>query len=109
MSDWQLAQLNVATMRMPLDAPGMAGFVAALEPGQLCPVPVPTRYGYHVLRLDSREAGRPLPFEAVRDQIARYLEDAAWRTAVRQYLQILVGRADIKGIALAGAASPLVQ
>ena len=89
--------------------PEFETFLAALEPGQLCPVPVPTRYGYHVLRLDSREAGRPLPFDAVRERIARYLEEAAWRTAVRQYLQILVGRADIEGIALAGATSPLVQ
>ena len=72
-------------------------------------MPVPTRYGYHVLRLDSREAGRLLPFDAVRERVARYLEEAAWRTAVRQYLQILVGRADIEGIALTGAASPLVQ
>ena len=89
--------------------PEFETFLAALEPGQLCPVPVPTRYGYHVLRLDARDPGKPLPFEGVRERIARYLEDAAWRTAVRQYLQILVGRAEIEGIALAGAASPLVQ
>ncbi len=89
--------------------PEFETFLAALEPGQLCPVPVPTRYGYHVLRLDARDAGKPLPFEAAREQIARFLEDAAWRTAVRQYLQILVGRAEIGGLTLAGAASPLVQ
>lgn len=89
--------------------PEFETFLVALEPGQLCPVPVPTRHGYHVLRLDAREAGRPLPFEAVREPIARFLEGCAWRTAVRQYLQILVGRAEIRGLALAGAASPLVQ
>jgi peptidyl-prolyl cis-trans isomerase C len=90
-------------------APEFETFLAALEPGQLCPVPVPTRYGYHVLRLDAREPGRPLPFEAVRAQIGRFLDDSARRSAVRQYLQVLAGRAEIEGIALAGAQSPLVQ
>ncbi|HXV24267.1 MAG TPA: peptidylprolyl isomerase [Alphaproteobacteria bacterium] len=90
-------------------APEFETFLAALEPGQLCPVPVPTRYGYHVLRLDARETGRLLSFETVREEIAQHLEEHAWRTAVRQYLQILVGRAEIEGIELAGAASPLVQ
>lgn len=90
-------------------APEFETFLAALEPGQLCPVPVPTRFGYHVLRLDRREPGRPLPFDAVRDRIAEHLEESAWHSAVRQYLQILVGRARIEGIVLPGAASPLVQ
>ncbi len=84
-------------------------FLAALEPEQLCPVPVPTRFGYHVLRLERRESGRPLPFGAARDRIAKDLEESAWRNAVRQYLQILVGRARIEGIVLPGAASPLVR
>lgn len=84
-------------------------FFHHLVPGTLCPVPVPSRYGYHVLRLDRRELGRTLPFAAVKDRIASYLRDSAWRRAVHQYLQILVGRATIKGIDLKGAASPLVQ
>lgn len=84
-------------------------FLFALEPGQLCPVPVKSRYGVHVLRLDRRIEGRELPFEAVRERIAEYLQEAVWRRACAQYLQILAGRNDIRGVDLAGEGTPLVQ
>jgi hypothetical protein len=32
MSDWHIAQLNVARLRQPIDAPETAGFVANLDP-----------------------------------------------------------------------------
>ena len=35
--------------------------------------------------------------------------DAVWRRAVHQYVSILAGRAQIEGIDMEGAASPLVQ
>ncbi|MDH3419530.1 MAG: peptidylprolyl isomerase [Gammaproteobacteria bacterium] len=60
-----------------------------LEPGQLCPVPVESRYGVHVVKLGRRITGKTLPFEAVRDKIAAYLEEASWRRAVAQYVSIL--------------------
>jgi peptidyl-prolyl cis-trans isomerase C len=41
-----------------------------------------------------------LPFEAVQEKIAEYLEESAWRVAVRQYIQLLVGRSKITGIVL---------
>ncbi|MGD9538856.1 MAG: peptidylprolyl isomerase [Gammaproteobacteria bacterium] len=84
-------------------------FLLALEEGQLCPVPVKTRYGVHVLRLERKVEGRTLPFEAVRARIARYLEEASWRRAVAQYISILAGRAEIEGAEIGGASSPLVQ
>ncbi len=90
-------------------APEFETFLFALEPGQICPVPVKTRFGFHVLRLDRRIEGRQLPFEHAKDRIAEYLRDRVWHTAVRQYLTLLVGEADIRGIDLAGATSPLVQ
>ena len=89
--------------------PEFETFLFNLEPGQICPVPVKTRFGYHVLRLDRRIEGRQLPFEAVSDQIAAYLREHVWRRAVSQYLQLLVGQAEIRGIALNGASTPLVQ
>ncbi len=89
--------------------PEFETFLFNLEEGQLCPVPVKTRYGVHVLRLDRRSAGRTLPFEVVADRIAGYLRDTAWRRGVAQYIQLLVGRSDIQGTDLAGAATPLVQ
>ena len=68
-----------------------------------------TRYGVHLIRLTRRIDGRQLPFEAVRERIASYLAEHVNRQATAQYVSLLVGRADIGGIALDGASSPLVQ
>lgn len=89
--------------------PEVETFLVALEPGQICPVPVKSRYGAHVLRLDQKIAGRTLPFEAVQDRIADYLHEASWRRAVAQYIKLLAGRATIEGIRLDAATSALVQ
>jgi peptidyl-prolyl cis-trans isomerase C len=53
--------------------------------------------------------GKQLPFEMVREKIAAYLQERVWRQAVRQYIQILAASADIRGVDLKAAASPLVQ
>jgi len=90
-------------------APELESFLDTLEPGQLCPVPVESAYGVHVLRLDAREPGRQLPFEAVRQRIADYLHQQVWRRAVAQYISILAGQARIEGFEMPGARSPLVQ
>jgi peptidyl-prolyl cis-trans isomerase C len=89
--------------------PEFETFVMALEEGQICPVPVQTRYGYHVLRLDRRVPGRDLPYDQAKPAVERLLASSSWQRAVSQYLRILAGRAEIAGIALPGAASPLVQ
>jgi peptidyl-prolyl cis-trans isomerase C len=89
--------------------PEFETFLLAMEPGQICPTPVRTRYGVHVLRLDRKVAGETLPFEAVRDRIAAYLEDSSWRRAVAQYISLLAGQARIAGCDLPGATSPLVR
>ena len=89
--------------------PEFETFLYNLEDNQICPVPVKTRFGYHVLRLDRRVEGRQLPFEAVRERIGGYLREHVWRRAVSQYLQLLVGQAEIRGIELNGASTPLVQ
>lgn len=82
----------------------------SLQPGQTCLVPVQTRYGVHVVRLERKVTGQLLPFEMVRDRIAAYLEHSAWRRAVAQYVGLLAGQADITGFDMPGAAtSPLVQ
>lgn len=81
----------------------------ALEEGALCPEPVKTRFGVHVIRAGRKVAGRQLPFELVQDKIAAYLEEASWRRAVAQYLAILASCAEITGVALAAADGPLVQ
>jgi peptidyl-prolyl cis-trans isomerase C len=71
--------------------------------------PVETRYGVHLIRLERRIDSSELPFEAVKDHIAAYLDEHVRRQATAQYIALLIGRADIRGIALAGASSPLIQ
>ncbi|HEX5078375.1 MAG TPA: peptidylprolyl isomerase [Geminicoccaceae bacterium] len=100
---------NLGQITRGQTVPELETFLFNLEPGQICPVPVKTRYGYHVVRLDRRIEGRQLPFDAVRDKIADYLREHVWRRAVSQYLQLLVGQAEIRGIELDGARTPLVQ
>jgi len=56
-----------------------------------------------------RVNGELLPFEAVKSQIADQLTRQSWQRAVHQYLQILVGKADVQGVTLDGADTPLVQ
>ncbi len=74
----------------------------ALEPGTLNPAPVATRFGFHVVRLDHCEPGRPLPFERVRDKISVELYDRDWRQAVHDFIGGLVARARIEGIEMTG-------
>ena len=71
--------------------------------------PIETRYGVHVLRLDRRIPGRSFAFEDVADQIARDLAASAWRRAVGGYIALLAGSADIRGIEVRAAGTPLVQ
>jgi peptidyl-prolyl cis-trans isomerase C len=100
---------NLGQITRGQTVPEFETFLFNLEEGQICPVPVKTRFGYHVLRLDRRVEGRQLPFDVVRDKIADYLREHVWRRAVSQYLQLLVGQAKIRGIELNGASTPLVQ
>lgn len=100
---------NLGQVTRGSTVPEVETFLLQLEPGQLCPVPIRSRYGYHVLRLERRVDGKQLPFEMVREKIAAYLQERVWRQAVRQYIQILAASADIRGVDLKAAASPLVQ
>lgn len=82
--------------------------VLRLGPG-LAPTPVKTRYGFHVVEVLQRIDGEQIPFEQVHARIAAYLEELSRRRAVSQYIRMLAGEADIKGIDLDAADSPLVQ
>ena len=70
---------------------------------------VHSRFGLHVVEVLSREAGRTPEFEAVRGAVEQALNQQAFATALRQYLQLLAGRATLDGVSLAGADSPLTQ
>lgn len=73
----------------------------ALPSDTLCPNPVRSRFGIHVIRSGHRIEAKPLPFEAVRALIAEYLEEASYRRAVAQYIAILAEQAGVTGVELA--------
>lgn len=68
---------------------------------------IESRYGFHVVRVDRKIDGEPLPFDVVRDKIAVYLNAAVERQAVSTYLRRLVAEAEIQGINLAVDADSL--
>ncbi|MFG1373274.1 peptidylprolyl isomerase [Xanthobacter oligotrophicus] len=83
--------------------------LSAIDPGSVHSELVATRYGFHIVRVAQRLLGEDLPFAAAEEAIAAHLEVTSWHIAMRQYLSLLTGRADIHGVALDGAATPLVQ
>jgi peptidyl-prolyl cis-trans isomerase C len=70
---------------------------------------VKTRYGFHIVAIDRRIPGKKLPFETAHDEIAGRLSAAVEEKALRQYVSLLAGKADIEGADLDANASPLVQ
>lgn len=70
---------------------------------------VNTRFGFHIVRVDHRVEGDVVSFTEIADAIAAFLSDQVRRRAMRQYLTILAGSAEIDGIELGGAEGPLVQ
>lgn len=70
---------------------------------------VHSRFGLHVVEIRSRETPAAPDFEDVRAAVAMTLRQQAWVNALRQYLQVLAGAADLEGVSLDAADSPLVQ
>ena len=68
-----------------------------------------TRFGFHILEVLGRRKGRQAPYEQVRERIANQLTAQSRARALNQYMSLLVGQAQIEGVALEGADSPLVQ
>jgi peptidyl-prolyl cis-trans isomerase C len=73
-------------------------FLFRLDSGELCAMPVKTRFGVHVVRADQRTRSAPMPFEAVRERIAQHLGEQSMYQGLHLYVQSLVSRADIRGI-----------
>jgi peptidyl-prolyl cis-trans isomerase C len=63
----------------------------------------------HLVAVDQRIPGETLPFETVRERIAELLKASVEERALRQYVLILAGQAELSGIDLQIADSPLVQ
>ncbi|HVY58508.1 MAG TPA: peptidylprolyl isomerase [Xanthobacteraceae bacterium] len=80
-----------------------------LEPTGILRELVKTRFGFHIVAVDRRIPGRAVPFEAVRDRIAERLKTMVEEKALRQYVSVLAGQAEITGVDLQAAETPLVQ
>ncbi len=70
---------------------------------------VHSRFGLHVVEVVAREPGAAPGFETVRGAVATALQQQGFVTALRQYLMLLAGAADVEGVDLEGSATPLVQ
>ena len=70
---------------------------------------IKTRYGFHIVAVDQSIPGKLLPFEVVRERIAERLRTRVEEKAIRQYVSVLAARAEITGVDLDAASSPLVQ
>ena len=68
-----------------------------------------TRFGFHIIEVLARRAGKQPPYEDVRERIAAQLTLQSRAKALHQYMSLLVGAALVEGIDLEGADSPLVQ
>jgi peptidyl-prolyl cis-trans isomerase C len=77
----------------------------ALGEGTTGRVPVRSRFGWHVLRLQRRIAGRTLPFEVVRDRIANMLEARSWSIGAARYVARLAAEARVEGVAIGDQAA----
>ena len=65
---------------------------AGLRPGQVCPVPVVSDRGIHVVVLDRIFSGPVLPFAAVQGRIATLLRGESRLAAARRHLARLSAR-----------------
>jgi len=70
---------------------------------------VHSRFGLHVVQVLARESGADPSYESVRGAVALSLRQQSYVTALRQYLQLLAGGADVQGVSLDSADTPLVQ
>ena len=70
---------------------------------------VHSRFGLHVVEVLEREPGVAQPFEAVSGAVTMSLRQQAYVTALRQFLQLLAGKAVVEGVELDAADTPLLQ
>ena len=93
-------------------APELAQFLFLQEGGiakGLQPRLVHSRFGLHIVDVQDQRPGELAPFAQVHSRIAGELRLRSRATALRQYMLLLVGQAQVQGIELEAADTPLGQ
>ena len=68
-----------------------------------------TRFGFHIIEVLNRRAGKLPAYAEVRQRIAALLAMQSRARALHQYISLLAGEALVEGVNLEAADSPLVQ
>lgn len=76
-----------------------------LAEGEATVVPVQTRFGWHVIRMDGLAPGKTLPFEIVAPKLAEAMEKTRWTVAAKEFTAQLIAQADISGLDLTAPAA----
>jgi peptidyl-prolyl cis-trans isomerase C len=86
-SSGQLGPVARGALPAPLDA-----IFFALRPGEICPVPIVTEQGVHVVMLDRILSGEAAPFMSVHSRISFLLRQDMRRAAAARHLARLADR-----------------
>jgi peptidyl-prolyl cis-trans isomerase C len=100
---------RMGALRPGQTVPEFERALSRLTPGEIAGGPIETRYGHHIVYLESRHGGEPYSFEQARPRVADYLRECAYRGGVLDYVRLLAGHAQIEGIALQAAETLRVQ
>ena len=68
--------------------------------GEITPHLVETQFGYHIIQVNERAEGSKIGFDEIKDRLQQYLTDLAVNQAMHEYLNGLVGSADISGYSM---------
>lgn len=82
-------------------APEFEAALRSLSDGAVTEVPILSRHGWHIIRLNATAPGEVLPYDTVRPKIAQAMEKAAWARASREFVGRLGQGARISGASLA--------
>lgn len=93
-NDGRLGQIALGDTEPPFEAA-----LLTLEVGALSDV-VQTSAGFHLIRLEARVEGAPLPFDLVHPKIRLYLEERDFRAALHDYVLFLAQRYGVTGFDL---------
>lgn len=80
--------------------PEFEAVLRRLNEGEVTPRPIPTRHGWHIVRMDAVALGAILPFAAVKPKIAEAMEKASWAQQAQNFIQKLIASAEFSGVDL---------